>query len=112
MAVPAVSQRCLSALRLGFACESMDSQGTEIFGKRLFALEKALVKAKRNAKTCHLSVHLLLCVQTSAVLCKQIQMRLIQHADLRRMALFWNNTAVEFNTFFASVFFKEWTRIE
>ena len=47
----AMSQLRLSALRLDFARESMDSQGTEIFGKRFFALGKVLVKAKRNAKT-------------------------------------------------------------
>lgn len=92
-----MSQLRLSALRLDFACESVDSQGTEIFGKRLFALEKVLVKAKRNAKTCHLSVHLLLCVQTSAVLCKQIRIRLIQHVYLRIKAVFWTNTVIEFD---------------
>lgn len=50
-ALPAMSQLCLSALRLDFAFKSMDSQETEIFGKCFFTLEKVLVKAKRNAKT-------------------------------------------------------------
>lgn len=50
-ALSAMSQLRLSALRLDFACESIDSQGTEIFGKCFFALEKVLVKAKKNAKT-------------------------------------------------------------
>lgn len=50
-ALSAASRRRLSARRLAFAREGMDSQGTEIFGRCFFALEKVLVKAKRNAKT-------------------------------------------------------------
>lgn len=99
-----MSRLRLSALRLDFACGSMDSQGTEIFGKRFFfwfffffCAGKGSSQSKKECKDCHLSVRLLLCVQTSAVLGKQIQIRLIPHAYLRIKAVFWTNTVIEFN---------------
>lgn len=112
LAVPATSRLRLSALRLDFACGSIDSQGTEIFGKRFFFFffffaGKGSSQSKKECKDCHLSVRLLLCVQTSAVLGKQIQIRLIQHAYLRIKAVFWSNTAIEFDKLLFFIFFKQ-----